>query len=133
MPSYPFAQISVSGAFNFVDINSIPIGAIDRIEILNDGGSATYGTDAVAGVVNFILKDHYQGADIFNYFGISQRGDYQVYHGSFVGGLHQKFSDTSIPGVVAVFDFYAQSPIDVEDRAFTQLTATKSGSDKLSN
>jgi iron complex outermembrane receptor protein len=34
-----------------VDLNSIPMGAIDRIEILNDGGSATYGTDAVAGVL----------------------------------------------------------------------------------
>jgi iron complex outermembrane recepter protein len=120
MPAYPFPQFAVIGAFNYTDINSIPLAAIDRIEILNDGGSATYGTDAVAGVVNFILKNQYQGADVYNYFGISQRGDYQVYHGEFVGGLEQKFSDTSKIDIVAAFDFYTQSPINVQDRAFTQ-------------
>jgi len=121
MPSFPFPRGPIAGAFNYVDVNSIPLAAIDRIEILNDGGSATYGTDAVAGVVNFILKHQYQGGDIFNYIGISQRGDYEVYHGSFVGGLEQKFSDISKLDVVAVFDFYGQSPVNAADRAFTQL------------
>jgi iron complex outermembrane recepter protein len=141
MPSYPFPQVSVAGAFNYVDINSIPLAAIDRIEILNDGGSATYGTDAVAGVVNFILKDQYQGADINNYFGISQRGDYEVYHGQFVGGIKQYLGPHSGSGgepaddgktpppvvapaftpyitLVAAFDFYTQSPINAVDRRF---------------
>src|SRR5579864_3860413 len=46
MPAYPFFQFTpASGPFLFTDINSIPVGAIDRIDILNDGGSATYGTD----------------------------------------------------------------------------------------
>jgi iron complex outermembrane recepter protein len=143
MPSYPFPQESTAGAFNFVDINSIPLAGIDRIEILNDGGSATYGTDAVAGVVNLILKDQYQGADINNYYGISQRGDYEVYHGQFVAGIEQKLghgwgsggepSDGKTPApapavgeafvpkidVVAAFDFYDQSPVLAKDRALT--------------
>ena len=142
MPSYPFPQQSTAGAFNFVDINSVPLAAIDRIEILNDGGSATYGTDAVAGVVNLILKDQYQGADINNYFGISQRGDYQVYHGQFVAGVQQYLGPHSSGGeptdgktpapapsvgeaftpkisVVAAFDFYDQSPVLAKDRALT--------------
>ena len=51
---------------------------------------------------------------------ISQRGDYEVYHGSFVGGLEKKFSDTSKLDLVAAFDFYTQSPINAVDRAFTQ-------------
>src|SRR5580692_3672761 len=68
MPAYPFFQFTpASGPFLFTDINSIPVGAIDRIDILNDGGSATYGTDAVAGVVNFVTKEGYNGADIYNY------------------------------------------------------------------
>lgn len=119
MPSFPFPQNSTAGAFNFVDINSVPVAAIDRIEILNDGGSATYGTDAVAGVVNLVLKDQYQGADVNNYFGISQRGDYEVYHGQFVAGLEQKFGEHSSLNVVAAFDFYDQSPVLAKDRAFT--------------
>ncbi|MBV8099397.1 MAG: Plug domain-containing protein, partial [Verrucomicrobia bacterium] len=143
MPSFPFPQQSTAGAFNFVDINSIPLAAIDRIEILNDGGSATYGTDAVAGVVNLILKDQYQGADINNYYGISQRGDYEVYHGQFAVGIEQKIGHGGGSGgeptgegkeapapasvtefvpkidVVAAFDFYDQSPVLAKNRAFT--------------
>ena len=46
-----------------VDVNSIPLAAIDRIEILRDGASAIYGSDAIAGVVNFILRSDFQGVD----------------------------------------------------------------------
>jgi iron complex outermembrane recepter protein len=44
-----------------VDLNTIPYGAVDRIEVLNDGASALYGSDAIAGVINFITKTEYQG------------------------------------------------------------------------
>lgn len=46
-----------------VDVNSIPVSAIDRVEILKDGASAIYGADAIAGVVNFILRQDYSGAE----------------------------------------------------------------------
>jgi iron complex outermembrane receptor protein len=46
-----------------VDLNSIPIGAISRVEILKDGASAIYGTDAIGGVINFILRSNYQGVE----------------------------------------------------------------------
>ncbi|MGA7127588.1 MAG: TonB-dependent receptor, partial [Chthoniobacterales bacterium] len=121
MPSYPFPQVSTAGAFNYVDINSIPQGAVDSIQILKDGGSAVYGTDAVAGVVNFITKNDYTGADIYNYYGISQRGDYEVYHGEFTSGWVQKLSDTSKISIVAAFDYYTQSPVDAVDRRDTTL------------
>lgn len=48
----------------FVDINSIPMSAIERIDILKDGASAIYGADAVAGVVNIILRKEYEGAEV---------------------------------------------------------------------
>lgn len=47
-----------------VDLNSIPLAAVERVEIVRDGASSTYGADAVAGVINFILKKDYQGAEI---------------------------------------------------------------------
>jgi iron complex outermembrane recepter protein len=126
MPAFPFFQFSISsGPFTFTDINSIPLGAIDRVDILNDGGSATYGTDAVAGVVNFITKDQYNGADIYNYYGISQRDDYEVYHGEFTGGITQKFSDTSNISVLAVFDYYDQSPVEAIDRSMEALNYSR--------
>jgi len=64
-----------SGAGAAFDINSLPIGAIDRIEILKDGGSAIYGADAVAGVVNFITKTDYQGIEATASYGNSSRND----------------------------------------------------------
>jgi len=54
---------SIGPAGNSVDINSIPVAAIERVEILKDGASAIYGSDAIAGVVNFILRDNYQGLE----------------------------------------------------------------------
>jgi len=56
---------------SFVDLNSIPLAAVDRIEILKDNGTSTYGDDAVAGVINIILKDTYNGAEFDNYIGFS--------------------------------------------------------------
>jgi iron complex outermembrane recepter protein len=123
-PQYPLPQVSANQVISFVDLNSIPLGAVDRIEILNDGGSATYGTDAVAGVVNLILKSDYQGAEIFNYYGISQRGDDETYHGYLVSGLSEKFSDTSKLSIIVAVDYLSQSPIMQQDRAFTQLNHT---------
>ncbi len=49
---------------NAVDLNAIPFAALDRIEVLRDGASAIYGTDAVGGVINFITKRDYQGMDL---------------------------------------------------------------------
>ena len=52
---------------NPVDLNSIPMSAIERVEVLRDGASAIYGADAVAGVINFILRKDYQGAEVSAY------------------------------------------------------------------
>jgi iron complex outermembrane receptor protein len=112
-PDYP---IPLNSVFNFVDVNSIPLAAVDRIEILKDGGSATYGSDAVAGVVNVVTKDSYNGADIKNYFGISQRGDFGVYQGSLTAGVSDKPLFGGKFSIVTAFDYYSQSPIESLDR-----------------
>jgi iron complex outermembrane recepter protein len=46
------------------DLNAIPLSAVERVEVLKDGASAIYGSDAIAGVINFILRSEYEGADI---------------------------------------------------------------------
>lgn len=58
------ASSFAAGTENFVDINSIPAAAIERVEILATGASAIYGADAVAGVINYILKTDYEGLEI---------------------------------------------------------------------
>jgi iron complex outermembrane recepter protein len=57
------------GVANSVDISSIPVSAIERVEILKDGASAIYGSDAIAGVVNFILKTDFEGLTLSAYGG----------------------------------------------------------------
>ena len=47
-----------------VDLSGIPFSAIDSIEVLREGASALYGSDAIAGVINFITKKNYQGAEV---------------------------------------------------------------------
>src|SRR5438874_12990564 len=67
------------GNFSGVDLNSIPTAAVDRVEILKDGASAVYGSDAIAGVVNIITRKRMDGVEINGYTGMSQRGDANVY------------------------------------------------------
>ncbi|HWW20408.1 MAG TPA: TonB-dependent receptor [Steroidobacteraceae bacterium] len=62
--SAAYGGSAVGGASTSVDISSIPVSAIERVEILKDGASAIYGSDAIAGVVNFILKSDFQGLSI---------------------------------------------------------------------
>ncbi|MBC3871595.1 TonB-dependent receptor [Undibacterium oligocarboniphilum] len=69
----PYAQPEYQTTF--VDLNSVPIGAVERIEILKDGASAIYGSEAMAGVVNIILRNNFQGAEISGSYAQSQRSD----------------------------------------------------------
>ncbi|MBL9187690.1 MAG: TonB-dependent receptor [Opitutaceae bacterium] len=58
------SPVAATGGSTFVDVSTIPFSAIERVEILTDGASALYGSDAVSGVVNIILKKNYNGAEI---------------------------------------------------------------------
>ncbi len=69
------------------DMNAIPMGAIKRIEVLRDGASAQYGSDAIAGVINVILKDDYEGGFRTNY-GTTYKGDGDQFVASLDKGLN---------------------------------------------
>lgn len=59
----------------FVDINMIPASMIERVEIVTGGASAVYGSDAIAGVINFILKDDFEGLELEGYTGQTEKND----------------------------------------------------------
>ena len=69
---YPLAD---DGQRNFVDLSTIPDAIVQRVEVLRDGASSTYGADAVAGVVNIITRKEIKGFEGTAENGISQRGD----------------------------------------------------------
>ncbi|MDH3641920.1 MAG: TonB-dependent receptor [Gammaproteobacteria bacterium] len=70
----PFAGQKLADGDRFVDINSIPITMIERVEVLKDGGSAIYGSDAIAGVVNFITRRDFEGFELTGKFQTTDQG-----------------------------------------------------------
>jgi iron complex outermembrane receptor protein len=75
MAPAPYADPN-TGNSTLYDLNSIPLSAIERIEILQDGASAVYGSDAIGGVINFILKTSYQGAEVSARVGANDDGNF---------------------------------------------------------
>ena len=69
--NYPVAD---DGERSFVDLNTIPLAAVERIEVLKDGASSLYGADAIAGVVNIIMKPSFKGVEATADVGTSQHG-----------------------------------------------------------
>lgn len=70
-----YYPLSDDGSRNFVDLNTIPDDIVERIEVLKDGASSTYGADAIAGVVNIITKREFKGIGARAEAGITERGD----------------------------------------------------------
>lgn len=81
-----------TGVAASADLNSIPISIIERVEVLKDGASAIYGSDAVGGVVNIITKDSFEGAIATGYTGTTQRGDGFNYELNLTTGAKSKKS-----------------------------------------
>lgn len=75
-----------STIFGWVDINTIPQALVDRVEVVTGGASSAYGSDAVSGVVNFILNKKYEGLSVEGDIGITTVGDNFNYSGSIAGG-----------------------------------------------
>jgi len=78
MTTYGLAD---DGTRNFVDLNSLPLEAVERVEVLKDGASAIYGADAVGGVVNIILRKNYTGKSIGGSYGQTGHSDGQTTRG----------------------------------------------------
>ena len=103
------------GGKAFVDINQIPPSAIDHIEVLSDGASAIYGSDAVGGVVNIILKSNYEGAEIGGRYGsASGKGDYKEHSAYFTAGKSFGGLNVTISGSDSHTD-----PLYQRDRSFS--------------
>src|SRR5690606_2318187 len=69
-----------------VDLNAIPFAAIERVEVLRDGASAVYGTDAIGGVINFITRRDFQGAQVTGFVDVTEAGGGNIHRGSILFG-----------------------------------------------
>jgi iron complex outermembrane recepter protein len=115
MSNYGFSQNLFD---TFVDLNSIPAAAVERIEVLKDGASAVYGSDAIAGVVNVILRKDYKGTEIAMSGGTSHEGGLNEYRASAVFGRGDIASDRY--NFMAVVDYYKRELLKLSDRDLTK-------------
>jgi outer membrane receptor protein involved in Fe transport len=106
-------RLPADGAFAGVDISAIPLAALDRIEVVPDGASALYGSDAVAGVVNVILRRDYDGLNTAAQLGTSTDGGYFRQQADIVGGTRWAGG-----GALLAYDFAHNSGINARQRSY---------------
>ena len=115
MAAYGFAQ-NISDTF--VDINSIPASAVDRIEILKAGASHIYGSDAIAGVINIILRKDFQGLELAGGASTSTEGGANEYIASLAAGIgdlgRNKYN------VLVAADYFKRDLLLQTDRKYTK-------------
>ncbi len=104
-----------AGANSVVDLNSIPVNMIDRIETLLDGSSAIYGADAVAGVVNIITKRSMDGMVADASYGITERGDAESMDASLAFGRESERS-----GFIVSLNYTDRQGARSKDRGFSE-------------
>ena len=110
---------SASGVPGSVDLNAIPQSMIERVEVLQDGASAIYGSDAIAGVVNIITKQHQRGLNLSAQYGQYQQSDgkSQDYEVSWGNGDGHRLS------VVVGGNYVKQGGVSAGDRAISRFPA----------
>jgi len=96
------------------DVNALPANMIERIEILKQGASAIYGSDAIGGVVNFITRKNYSGGEVEGEWGKSQEADGAMYNGSMTWG-----NSTGAGNIVFGMNYNRQDEIRSADRIST--------------
>lgn len=99
-------RLSFGGNRQAIDVSAIPVAAVDRLEIVADGASALYGSDAVAGVANIILKRDYEGLTTSARFGASTDGGNAQQQYGIVAGTRWAGG-----GLIATYDYGRQSAI----------------------
>jgi iron complex outermembrane receptor protein len=115
--SSPFGSSGFDGFQSMFDLNSIPLAAIESIEVLKDGGSAIYGSDAVSGVINVTLKKDYAGGNISVNIGNTIDTD------SFEKGMSLTFGAAfNKTSIITTVDWYERNAIFARDMKFSSST-----------
>jgi outer membrane receptor protein involved in Fe transport len=104
-----------TGADGSVDLNTIPAAVVERIEVLKDGASAVYGSDAISGVVNIITRRNWTGAEATAFAGTSSRGDATIYDVAATAG-----TSNDKGGVLFSAGYYQQAKSMAGDRDFSK-------------
>src|SRR5205085_8776650 len=110
-------RFTPSGFDNLIDVNLFPQGLVQRVDVVTGGASAAYGSDAVSGVVNFILDTKFEGIKASAQAGISQYGDNFNYRVSVTGGM--SFLDDRLHVVGSILDYKSTGVTFAQSRPWT--------------
>jgi len=111
--NYP---VGAGGTTAFVDLNSIPLSAVDSVEVLKDGASAIYGADAVAGVVNIKLRRGADGTEVALNYGNTTNKDSSEFSASLITGVQ-----TDKASALVGFNYYKRNAIFNTDRKYSEI------------
>lgn len=100
---------------DFADVSTIPMSVVKRVEVLMDGASAIYGSDAVGGVVNIVMKDRFEGLETGLRFGTVTKGGLREFQ------IYQTAGTTWDTGSALLsYEYYDRTPLQAEDRRFAR-------------
>ena len=115
-------RLPPSNTLGYVDVSLVPVGLIQRVDVVTGGASAVYGSDAVAGVINFILKQDFEGIEVTGQAGIAEEGvgaDYNI-----SGLLGGNFADDR--GNAALFaSYYERQSVDVSRYDYARVAGAQ--------
>ena len=106
--------VAQSMTTSFVDLNSIPMAVIERVEVLLDGASAIYGSDAIAGVVNIITRDNFEGVQIDASYSNTTDSDMGTQRYSITGGTASENGNAWIN-----LDYMQRNSLQMDDRDYS--------------
>jgi iron complex outermembrane recepter protein len=108
-----------------VDINQIPLAAIARVEVLKDGASAIYGTDAVGGVINFITRNNFHGVNAQGFMDVTEAGGGNIFRGSITAG-YGKLEEQGF-NIFAAFSYSKSNQLRGDQRSFVDTFQPERG------
>ena len=106
-------RMAAAGNGSFVDVSVLPLGVIERIDIMTDGASAIYGSDAVGGVVNFLTRKDFEGVDVNASYGAVTDGSMEDYSVGGAGG-----TSWGAGGGFLGIDYYEAEPLLASERSY---------------
>lgn len=107
---------------DYVDLSMIPVSALERVDVLTDGASSVYGGDAVAGVINFVLRDDYEGAETSVRYGTVTDGELDEYRVSQTLGTGWKSGN-----ILGTYEYFRRDNLSLADRPNIAAPALISG------
>ena len=117
LPPHPISQGEAGVPTLSTNVNQLPNRGLDRVDVLRDGASSIYGTDAVAGVVNYITRNDFDGTELALRFAETKYGDGREYRATLTHGL--SFADGK-GRFMLVADYYDRAAIFARKRNFSQ-------------